>query len=144
MTDFAWTFQGGRHLTITIGATAGNVVTNLTPALGKRWLILGGIVTIVCDATAVNRIIILTATDGTNITRPLSQTANILATTTKKSGFGEANYYSTGCNPATVDWYCGLGTPILLEGADQFRITINAGVAGDSYSGFIDILEVDV
>ena len=139
----AWTFQGGRHFTITIGNTAGNATTNLTPTMGKRWILMRGSITLVCDATVVNRNIVVQLTDGTSITTALPLGPNTAATLTSNYYLNEINFNLNGIVASALNALVGING-ILLEGADQFRILINAGVAGDSYSGYIDVLEIDI
>jgi len=130
-----------RKSTITISATAGNVATNKTPGANKRWLLFRGRIILVCDANAANRQIILQLTDGTNVTETLWISGNITAGVTHTCSMGEVRLApSTG----TVGDTSYLGFDILLlHGAAQFRITISAGLAGDSYSGYLEVLETD-
>jgi len=143
---FAWTFPGGKRITKTIAATAGNVVTNLSPGSGKRWLVLRGTISLDTDATAATRIPRLEVTDGTNITEALTYGANVIADKIGHLEFGEIRLVH-GVNPGKrvddTNDYVGI-EPILLEGSDQLRITIENGVAGDSYEGFVVVLEIDI
>jgi len=140
-----FTFQGGkrRHL-IDITGIAGNVVTNLSPGAGKRWLVLQGSVDLVCNVTAGNRYLHLTVWDaaGNNITCFPRNTTAITA--------GQSAYFDfrdrvsgLGVSSAPGDCHIGIGT-VILEGDDILRITINGGLAGDSYVYKITIFEVDV
>jgi len=134
----------GRKLTITIPATAGNVTTNISPGVGKRYLLMRGRITLQNNATVANRQVILAITDGTNISEYLLVGANVAASAAWNISMGEVNLApSTGALGDSSGGYLGLGNGIVLHGVDQFRITISAGVAGDSYSGFLDFLEVD-
>lgn len=143
----ALTFKGGKRLQNTIAATAGNIITNLSPATGKRWLVLRGKITIVNDATVADRVIAIEITDGTVLTESIGYSAAIQASETGKLDFGEAR--NIGGNDASVlgdllgnvRSYIGID-PILIEEADQFRITIVNGVAGDSYSGYVVVREL--
>jgi len=139
--SFAWTFPAGRRITKTISATAGNVVTNLSPGTGKRWLILRGRFYLTTDATTADRRIRLVITDGTNITERLGASHVISASSSGYLSFGETNVVDGGIYGD--DGYIGTN-PILLEGNDQLRITIDSGQAGDQYSGYVVLLEVDV
>ena len=141
-------FQGGAVRRNTISATAGNVATNLTPAGGsfrsKRWKILRGTLTLTCDATVANRFLTLTVTDGTNIVENLAYSALIIATQTYIMNLGEIRY-NVGMIPgggggSLAQGYLGV-QGLYLEGSDQLRITVASGVAGDSYSGYLEVLE---
>jgi len=137
-------FPGGKRVVKAIPATAGNVITNLSPGAGKRWLILREIITLVNDATVANRAIEVVFTDGTNITERLCSTNSVLASETKILSLGEARIVqATSLSQDGTHMYVGIN-PILLDSNDQLRITIKNGVAGDSYSGFLVVLEIDV
>ena len=135
-------FPGGKRRIIKIAATAGNVITNLSPGSGKRWLVLFGDLTLVCDATVATRYMQLSTTDGTNLTQSFPGLAPV-ASETKNISYNQTVEHLTAV-AVTADAHVAIGNNIILEGADQLRITINAGVAGDSYSGFFVVLEVDV
>lgn len=135
-------FIGGKRTVETIAATAGDVITNLSPhSTNRRWLVLSGRITLVADATVANRSIRFYKTDGTNITEYLFTSAAVTAGQTRSISHGEVKHLDT----ATIldNFYAG-HDPILIEGADQFRIQIGNGVAGDSYSGYVVILEVAI
>lgn len=143
---FTWTFQGGKRKTVEIAATAGNVVTNLSPGAGKRWLVLHGSLILTNDATAADRIAIMEVTDGTDITEEICYSGNITASQVGHLNFGEARIVASltlSSLAGNVKMYVGTA-PILLEGVDQLRIRFYNGVAGDSYEGFIVVLEIDI
>ena len=140
----AWTFPGGRRVIKEIVATAGDVVVNLSPGAGKRWIVLFGRVTLVADGNAANRLITFTTTDGTNTTSDIgynstaitaSQTKSVTITSKSMTGQG------AGLTDLAI---LGLPIPCILEGLDQLHIAIAAGVAGDSYTGWIVVLEMPV
>lgn len=140
MDTFSWTFPGGRRRVVAIGATAGNVVSNQSPGAGKRWLILRGLIVLVTDVTVAARYVDLMLTDGTNIVSYIAQSDVQAASGTKRVSFGEVRQYVGAGAP-----YNHVGIqPILLESADQFRISITAGVAGDSYTGYLVVLELEI
>lgn len=139
----SYVFQGGQAKQIVVTATAGNVVTNLTPATGRRWLILRGEIYLSCDVTVANRRIIIQITDGTNIVETFAYSNIVIASGQGTLDFGEgltlAN--SAGFGQISTDiGYIGI-QPIFLANVEQFRISINAGVAGDAYSARIEVLE---
>jgi len=139
-----WTFQGGKRVIKTIAATAGDAVANLSPGTGKRWLVLRGRLTLVADANAANRYVNLRLTDGTNVVEGIGQLSTaIVANETKILDFGEVRFMSGAAIAYDSLGYLGFN-PILLEGADQFRIEIVGGLAGDSYSGYVVVLEIDI
>ena len=138
---------GGKRVQYTITATAGNVVTNISPATGKRWLGLRGILTLTTDATVANRTIVLQITDGTNLIECVGYSAVIAASLVGSLSFGEVVHAGgkaaaiAGIFTDNINSYLGI-RPILIEGADQLRITIINGKAGDSYSGYLVVLEL--
>lgn len=141
--EIIFTAKGGRRRTVVIAATAGNVVKNMTPEAGKRWVILRGIIILVTDATVANRQVKLQLTDGTNVTESLAIGNAHVASLTRPTNLGEARNVVGGLLGNGDNRYIGID-PILLENPDQFRITIQAGVAGDSYSGFLVVIEIDM
>ena len=144
-TDIVLTFQGGKRLQITIPATAGNVIYNCSPASKERYMIVSGIITLVADANAANRVIRLIRTDGTNITGEICKTASITAGLTGVLNFGEGGVVQgavLGGVSGSVNNYLSLVRPIVIEEADQFRVVIGAGLAGDSFSGYIIAFEL--
>jgi hypothetical protein len=134
-------FPGGKRSNEAIPATAGNAVYNLSPPSGKRWLVLRGRITLVNDATVANRQIRIEVTDGTNITEVIGRGSAIAGSATGHLSIGELNYQK-GVTVGHADDYIGLNPPVLLEDADQLRITIDAGVVGDSYTGHFVVLEL--
>lgn len=140
-------YPGGTLKTVTIAATAGNVVTNKAPGAGKRWIVLSGYVLLDTDVNAANRRIVLAITDGTNILQNLGFTNIVTANQLGQVDFGGVGTL-TGWSPGTlgstnIDEYFEI-QGLLIEGVDQVRITITAGLAGDSYSGFFRVLELGI
>lgn len=137
-------FQGGRRVTKTIPATAGNVAYNLSPGAGKRFILLRGRLGLVADVTVANRKFYLQLTDGTNITaRFLNNTTAITASQSKGISLLEEVSHIGGEVGIGDLAAIGIGRQI-LEGADQLKIGVDGGVAGDSFSGYIVVLEIDL
>ena len=136
-----FTFPGGRKVSKTIPATAGNVVYNLSPGLGKRWIIVRGIITITTDVTVADRYTALSVTDGTRVISDYGyKTAPQAASGASSAYLNQSKRLSSWTEVGgTVDL-----SGVILEGNDQLRITINNGVAGDSYSGFVEVMEIDL
>ena len=139
---FAWIFPAGRLIVKTISNTAGNVITNLSPGSGKRWLILRGRLYLTTDSTTADRRIRLVVTDGTNVVERLGASDIIAASSSDYLSFGEVRTKSTDAVYGDTS-YLGI-EPILLEGNHQLRIIIDSGQAGDTYNGYVVLLEVDV
>lgn len=143
-----FSFQGGRRIRNVINATAGNVVTNLTPTAGKRWFVLFGNLTLVTNGTAGNRIVTLQATDGTVITLDIGQNATaIIANLTRIVSFaywGSRDASHAMVTLEGVNAMITIPTNLILDGVDELRITIQGGLAGDSYFGYVVVLEMDI
>ena len=143
-TVVALTEPHGELKTITIAATAGNVTTNKTPGTTKRWRVLYGRITLVNDATAANRNILPSVTDGTNVLCTFLGSKNITAGQTSDMSISPLHSLASSSGGGTVlqdGTHGDIPEPLIIEGSDQFRISINNGVAGDSYSGYIRVLE---
>ena len=134
-------YPGGQLKTITIAATAGNVVMNKSPGAKKRWIVLLGAITIITDGTVANRKLRISLTDGSNVLTNFPQSPDIPASTTAIQNYNEARE-SEG-SWGGVDTVCSLGSPILGD-SDQLRLTLANGVAGDSYSGYFRVLELGI
>lgn len=142
----ALTYPGGELKTITIAATPGGTTTNKTPGARKRWIILYGKLYLDTDGTAANRRIVVNITDGTNIILNLGRSSADV-TANQLSGLVFGSFAGV-----PVNWEVGESgldlrsvVPIdnlIIEGADEFRISIASGQAGDSYSGYIRVLEL--
>lgn len=140
-------FPGGQEKTLVISATAGNVITSLTPTVGLRWQILRGRVTLVCDGTVANRNIRCFLLDGIggNITEEHGLSPAIIASATGRLQWGEIVTLLPAAGTPIITWpYLSTARPPILSGLDVMEISIGTGVAGDSYSGFIVVLEMAV
>lgn len=135
----------GRKRTLTISATAGNVSTDLSPSVGKRWTILYGQMTCVCDANAADRSMSLALrTEAGQVLHVIGSNSTAwTAGQTKGLGFGPV-IFQVGGYLGSFNVYFGLSEQCIIEGTEVFRVAIGNGQAGDSYSGVITVLEVDV
>ena len=134
-------FPGGTHKTITIAGTAGNVVSNKSPGQGKRWKLLSVRTELTTDGTVVNRSVRLSITDGTNILNRLPASANVPATTTSSANFSSKNDFVVG--QGVDGGHISFGD-VIISDLGQIRVNIAAGVAGDTFAGFISVLEVGI
>lgn len=135
----------GRIRVIAVPATAGNVAyTALTPAAGKRWYTLGFYLTLVNDATVANRTVFAyrEVTAGTLRLCSARYTGSLAASVTGYWSLGGRSGMTTG---ASRDGYVHEHDPQVetLGYGERWYIGVANGVAGDSYSGRIVILEVD-
>lgn len=144
------TFQGGKRKHVVVAATAGNVVSNSSPGSGKRWKILSCKVILVTDVNAGNRYVIFQLTDGTNIYSMLgrgavqtqSATAGVQIDRVTPTVVGGVVIQDLDVNGITTS---RLPLPEnILEGDDQFRITISGGLAGDSFTARLVVMELPI
>lgn len=147
--DVNFDFPAGRIRTIPIAATAGNVNADLAVPAGKQWRILSSHITLVTDATVVNRTPYVEKRNGTDVTEPIGFGGSWGASNTVYFSMGEAvTLYGTGAglgHRAGASYSAYIGIQNLYLGKDDLlRISIVNGVAGDSYQGFLSVLEVDV
>lgn len=146
--ELAFTFPGGLPRTIAIAATAGNVVTNLSPTLGFRWIVLRGRIVFTADGTAANRSFTVLITDGTNTVEELAGSGTaITATQLAHINFGEYSFEDKDSTPGggggNVNQYIPI-QPLILDDLEQLRMSFYLGVAGDSYEGYFKVLEVRI
>ena len=135
-------FPDGRLRRIAIPATAGNVAYNASPGAGKRWHVLGLKLILVCDITVANRTQRVILRDGAGAAIGVNHIASV----------GVASSTTTFALMGTIDNSAGtfgfnscqgLGPPDnLLENTEYLGMTVDAGVAGDSYSGYLHVLEM--
>jgi len=137
-----WTFQGGQYVIKTITATAGNVATRLAPGVGVRWIVLYGSITLVADGTAANREIRRHITDTVNILTTFFKTTAITAGQTRTARYGHSNDHTNGAVDGNFYFVGTNGQPIIVDGGNDIYIDINNGVAGDSYSGYVVVMEI--
>lgn len=145
--NLALTYPGGKLLDVIIAATAGNVVTNKSPGALKRWLVLYGVVSLTADGNAANRIITLRLTNGTSVIHNIGFAAAITAGQTGALDIGRAIESQSGLYGATtgsLSGYLGIGDGYVIEGDDQIRVLIGAGLAGDSYEATFRVLELGI
>jgi len=144
-----FTFPGGKLRHISIPATAGNATRNMSPGTGKRWTIVYAMIDFTADVNAANRYIVLKLTDGVNVILDIAVSSVITATQTGAVTIFSANYgrnITIGDGDASVGSHLGIGSDniFVIEGLDQLRITVAGGLAGDSFSGYLTVLEIDV
>lgn len=141
------TFPGGKKKQITVSATAGNAVATKGPGYGKRWIVLSIRVTLVADGNAASRFIILKKDDGTNVVIVFATHSGAITAGQTSSQQWLKNPFNEVTDHASAPGECsppiGIGF-IMLEGDDRLNLSIANGLAGDSYSGHIVVLEVDV
>ena len=129
-----------RRRIIPIPATAGDVAYTLSPSCGKKWKILRAYITIVCNATSVTRFFgwMVTDKDG-NITEWLGQGHDITASQSGYSCLCCVHELINAKFDVDVD---GIGiNDLVLVGDEKLQLMLGSGVAGDTYSGYVVVLE---
>ena len=134
--SLSFTFPAGQLLTESV-STAGDVVTDISPGDYKNYQLLYGNVRLITDATVVNRYLILEILDdsGNKLLSPLVSSPAIPASTTKDLNIC-TNWSAAYGAPTAADYMVAVGSWILIQGSDVFRIRTHAGVAGDSITGY--------
>ena len=130
----------GRLVEFTIAAHAGNTADlTVSPNVNTRLHVIAGLITLVCDGTVANRVLNVGRRASGGVTRDiLVATGNILATTTKTLAFNrDLKMAPTGY--VGSDFQAGAGW--IIPYGQYFQIYVNAGVAGDSFSGWIQCWE---
>lgn len=144
-----FTFPGGAIKHITIPATAGNVPTVLSPGPGFRWVVRRMIIRLVTDGTVANRLVVINTSDGLgNVTGafPTNATAQT-ATQTRGYVYMPTLEHLGGAVAAYVGLVANLMVgfgELVIDRLESLDINISAGVAGDSYSGFAEVLQMTV
>ena len=133
------TFPGGHLKTVEVPATAGNVNTDYTAGSRVRSIILGGNIVLVCDGTSVNRVLKLFILSGSDVIEESFQSDNITASQTRQVIFSK-NAQEADSNPSQHG-HLNIPDSWIIEGDEIFRLRINNGQAGDSYSGRFRVLE---
>ncbi len=132
-------FPGGAIRNIVVPATAGNAPTTLTPGNGKRWRLLRSSLYLTCDVTVANRYLRLQPrTGGGVVSGPILVSAVVVASAGVVLSISPVLVLSGG---SIAGSHFGIGQSFLFGPTDQIYIDVTAGVAGDSYSGIITVLE---
>jgi hypothetical protein len=141
----AFTFPAGKLRHVAIVATAGNVAAGKTPTASKRWLVIGGYIRLVNDGTVANRYITLEVLNVAAKARAIGNSPAITAGQTRDLDFGEGKVTENASLGDSAYGQNYLGhDPILVDGTDVFNVRVAGGVAGDSYTGIVTVLEMDV
>ena len=112
--------------------------------LKDRIIILGGEITLETDATVTNRYMTFRLTDGTNEIYYVQGPAHAESITTYYLPFPSSIPDSPSLHLGSNRYALVMPRHCILEGNEQFRIQVSAGQAGDSYEGYLAVLEVDV
>lgn len=117
-------------------ATAGNVVTDFTAPSNKAYELLYGQVVLTTNATVANRRVILSVVSGSDTIIDFHAGAVVTASSTSQHHeFMQGIFRETSFVGNALQVPFGQST-IIQEGW-KFRITIENGVAGDSYTANI-------
>lgn len=150
------TIPGGRRVFVTVPATAGNVVySKQVPRAELRWHLVSARLTLVCDGTVASRTMKLRRLKSlaTGVTSVLGMgvfgAAATAGQTKTLACLGGYQYQSSTSGEADAFfaieplWWMIENTGITNDPADMcFHVEITNGVAGDSFSGVMEFLEV--
>jgi len=136
MSQFAWTFPGGRKTIQKPAApVAGNIASTITVPSGKIWLLLNVSVIIVTDATVADRQISISTRDSTDVVKFMNMAL--------KSAASETVYRYFSREISTRDTFLNSLGLQLLEATEDIYLFLNNGVAGDTYDYLVEYLEID-
>jgi len=125
-------------------SAAGNVSTDFSLSdAGKRAIILGGNIVLVCDGTVTNRVVkLFILTSGGSTIEESYQSQNVTASQTRQVIFSQNAQEAD----ATPSQHAHLNIPNswIIQGSETFRIKINNGQAGDSYTGRFRVLSYPI
>jgi len=127
----------------TIAATAGNVVTQKSPSANKVWKILYGVITLVTDATVANRYIEPIISNGDSVHYTEFLKSNAITASQTRNLMLNTGAVLTGAIAAANSFHVSLGDTLIINENMAFEIEIAGGQAGDSYSGYIVVQEID-
>lgn len=137
-------WEEGQVKTITVAATAGNATIEISPGTGKKWWFMYGRITVVTDATVADRKMNMQVQNaaGTQIYyKACANTTAQTASLTRQYTYAESTGGSAAV--ASVDLaIIPIPNPFIISETDEISFSVSAGVAGDSYSGFIKVTEL--
>ena len=135
------TFPAGQLLTESV-STGGDVTTDISPGTRKNYQFLYGNVRLITNADVANRYLILEILDGSGnkLLSPLVSSPAIPASTSKDLNIS-TNWAASYGSPTAADYMVSVGSWILIQGDDVFRVRCHAGVAGDSITGYFRFRE---
>ena len=88
MSQFAWTFPGGKkQIQKSPAPVAGNVATTITVPAGKIWLLLNIKMILTTDVTVVNRNCVITMQDIVDVSKFYNKGQTIAASDTQNTFF---------------------------------------------------------
>lgn len=140
---FTYTSPGGRHYVQSIGSVAGNVAYTLTPGTEIRLWLLGLRLQLIADATVATRTIRVKrkTTTGDYQFGMCFGLTGITASETKVLASGPGYLVVVGAFTLLDTAFAGHG-PLLLDKDHYLHIDVGAGVAGDTLTGYLELLEV--
>ena len=140
--SIALTFPGGTLKTVTISATAGDQESKQSPGANtySRWVFLSASITLVAGADVGNRYVNIKTTDSVNtLDRGIRSDPGITAGQTKVVDIvKELGNDDMGMSELALS---RMQYSAIVEGTDEIVFSIQGGFAGDSYSGFMRVLE---
>lgn len=126
--------------------TLGDATHTLSPDEGKRWKLIAGTIQIICDATVASRFIRGQILKGSDLLMAIggSSTA-ITASQTKRINFHGFTLDDTWFYDDGGGTVVGSTNPqnVLIKDDWTISFKINAGVAGDVWSGRLVFLELE-
>lgn len=142
----AFVFHGGGVRVLSISGP-GNIFIKQFCPIGYRWILISAYLSVVCDATVANRNQKIGGYDASGeLFGALFYGSTATAGQTKTLGIhpGPWNYAgAAGVGVSNVDAHHAIGE-LLVDGGESIQVSVSNGVAGDTQSGRIRVLEVRV
>ena len=120
---------------LTASATAGNVDTDFTPRTGKSMQVKYGQVVLTTDATVANRRVVVQVLgeDGSSVIADFHTGAVVAASaTTQHHEFMQGIFRETSFIGGAIQ--VPIPVNCIIPNGYTFRVTVENGVAGDSYT----------
>lgn len=126
-------------ITITIPATAGNVITSIRVPKGHQLEVLYGRISLTCDATVATRTIRqrIVGAGLVNVLTQFLKGADCTASNSTASSYNNETGIIAGAQLSDAAHHGNC--PYAVKGDDVLQVYVAAGVAGDSYSGFLKV-----
>jgi len=128
---------GPRLFTQTIAATAGNAGTTVTVPANGMYKLMYGQINLTTDATVTNRRVVLHARDSDdNVLVDIHSGDVVTASLTNQHHeFMQGVYRETSFIGGALQ--IPIPVDLWIQGGDDIYVDVDAGVAGDSFSGYL-------
>ena len=120
----------GRIRSITGSDPAAGAEISETVPTGARWRLIGGMLTLTCDATVATRTVSLTFDDGTTTYARVSATGSVAASTTSRYNVGSFPF--AGVN-TVGNYHIAIPRDVVLPAGHRIQTLTSSLQAGDNF-----------